>query len=93
MADAGPQAPAGPAPQVPQQQKPTQHIPQLNCSHFKPEISGKPEEEAEAHLPRMKDWMETYQFQEGAKVLSFCLTLVGEDRLWYESLRPINVDW
>ena len=23
----------------------------------------------------------------------FCLTLVGEARLWYGSLRPINVDW
>ena len=23
----------------------------------------------------------------------FCLTLVGEARLWYELLRPINVDW
>ena len=23
----------------------------------------------------------------------FCLTLVGEARLWYESLRPISVDW
>ena len=23
----------------------------------------------------------------------FCLTLVGEARLWYESLKPINVDW
>ena len=22
-----------------------------------------------------------------------CLTLVGEAQLWYESLRPINVDW
>ena len=23
----------------------------------------------------------------------FCLTLVGEGRLWYESLRPITLDW
>ena len=23
----------------------------------------------------------------------FCLILVGEARLWYESLRPINIDW
>ena len=27
------------------------------------------------------------------KVQRFCLTLVGEARLWYESLRPINADW
>ena len=37
--------------------------------------------------------MDTHQFQEGAKVQRFCLTLVEEVRLWYESLRPINVDW
>ena len=30
---------------------------------------------------------------EGIKVNRFCLTLVGEARLWYESLQPINVDW
>ena len=24
---------------------------------------------------------------------AFCLTLVGEARLWYESLRPIKLDW
>ena len=23
----------------------------------------------------------------------FCLTLLGEARLWYQSLEPINVDW
>ena len=27
------------------------------------------------------------------KVQRFCLTLVGEARLWYKSLRLINVDW
>ena len=37
--------------------------------------------------------MDTLQFQEGIKVQRFCLTLVGEGRLWYESLRHINVDW
>ena len=26
-------------------------------------------------------------------VQEFCLTLVGEARLWYESLRPIAIDW
>ena len=29
----------------------------------------------------------------GIKVQRFCLTLVGEARLWYESLTPIDVDW
>ena len=41
----------------------------------------------------MNDWMGTHQFKEGVKVQHICLTLIGEARLWYESLRPINVDW
>ena len=36
--------------------------------------------------------MDTHQFQKGVKVQRFCLTLVGEARVWYESLRPIDVD-
>ena len=34
-----------------------------------------------------------HQFQVGVKVQRFCITLVGKARLWYKSLRPINVDW
>ena len=67
--------------------------PQLNWFHFKPKYAGKPEEDAEAHLLRMNDWMDTHNFQDQVKVQRFCLTLVGEAWLWYESLRPINVDW
>ena len=37
--------------------------------------------------------MDRHQFQEGVTVQRFCLTLVGEGGLWYESLRPINIDW
>ena len=37
--------------------------------------------------------MDTHQFQESVKVQRFCLTVVGEARLWYESLQPINIDW
>ena len=37
--------------------------------------------------------MNTYYFVEGVKVQRFCLTLLGEARLWYQSLEPINVDW
>ena len=74
----------------------------MNWSHFKPDHSGKPEEDAEAHLLRTNDWMETLNFPKAVKVHNFpkvvnvqrfCLTLVGEARLWYESLRPIAVDW
>ena len=36
---------------------------------------------------------ETHVFPESVKVHRYCLTLVGEARLWYESFRPIAVDW
>ena len=68
-------------------------IPQLNWSKFKPEFTGKPDEDAEAHLLRTNDWMDTHAFPEGVKIHRFCLTLVGEARLWYDSLRPIALDW
>ena len=74
------------APAVPQR-------PQLNWSHFKPEYTGKPDEDAEAHLLRTNHWMDTQEFPDQIKVQRFCLTLVGEARLWYKSLRMINVDW
>ena len=67
--------------------------PQLNWSHFKPEFVGKPEEDTEAHLLRMNNWMDMHDFPYNIKVQRFCLTLVGEARLWYESLRPINAEW
>ena len=47
----------------------------------------------EAHLLHTNDWMETHNFQQGVKVQRFCLTLIGEARLWYGSLRPIAKDW
>ena len=37
--------------------------------------------------------MNAHHFIEGVKVQRFCLTLLGEARLWYHSLEPINVDW
>ena len=68
-------------------------MPQLNWSHFRPEFAGKPDEDGEVHLLRANDWMDTHPFPEGVKVQQFCLTSVGEARLWYESLRPIALDW
>ena len=65
----------------------------LNWSHFKPEFSGKPDEDAEAHLLSTNDWMIAHHFVEGVKFQRFCLKLLGEARLWYHSLEPINVDW
>ena len=59
---------------------------QSNWSHFKPDFSGKPKEDAEAHLLRTNDWMTTHDFPKDQKVRRFCLTLLGEARLWYETL-------
>ena len=93
-----PQIPLVPnVPQVLQaMQKPQQctpHMPLLNLSHFKPEFSGKPNEDEEAHLLRTNDWVDTHGFQDNVTVQRFCLTLTGEARLWYESLRLINIDF
>ena len=66
---------------------------QLNWSHFKPEFSGKTEEDVEAHLLRTNDWMETHNFPDDTKVKMFCLTLSGKARLWYETLRAVQLDW
>ena len=66
---------------------------QLNRSHLKPEFTGKPDGDMEAHLLRVNDWMDTPIFPEGVKVQNYCLTLVGEARLWYESLSPIALHW
>ena len=65
----------------------------LNWSNFKPEFSGKPDEDAEVHLLHSNDWMNVHHFVSGVKVQRFFLTLLGEARLWYHSLKPINVDW
>ena len=65
----------------------------LNWSHFKPDFSGKPDDNAEVHLLCSNDWMNAHHFVDGVKVQRFWLALLGEARLWYHSLEPINVDW
>ena len=55
--------------------------------------AGKPDKDVEAHLLRMNDWMNTHAFLDQVKVQRFCLTLIGEATLWYESLRPRNANW
>ena len=50
-----------------------QHL-HINWSNFKPEFSGKPEEDAEAHLLFSNDWMNGHHFNEwceGSKILSY----------------------
>ena len=79
-------APAGrivPAPQIIYQ----------NWIGKKHEFSGKPEEDAEPHLLSTRDWMEAHNFPEGDKVRCFCLMLICEARLWYESLARLDDDW
>ena len=95
------QVPAGqvPVPQlVPAQLAPAGvvPVPQIVYQNWigkKPEFSGKPEEDAESHLLSTRDWMEAHNFPEGEKVRCFRVTLIGEARLWYESLAPLDNDW
>ena len=109
MAEPGPQAQGIPAPPPPQAQVGQQALQQqghhappaqqgqqvihLNWSYFKPEFSGKPDDDTEAHLLHTNDWMNAYHFMEGVKVQRLCLTLLGEARLWNLSLEPTNIDW
>ena len=96
-----PANPAGPLQPVPNWPQPLPHQPasqiihqqMVNWSHFKPEFAGKPEEDAEAHLLCTNDWMRTHNFEENVKVQGFCLTSLGEARLWYETLNPDLIDW
>ena len=37
--------------------------------------------------------MTEHHFAEGITVQGFCVTLLGEARLLYHSLKPINIDW
>ena len=51
---------------------------------------GKPEEDAEAHLLCSNDWMNAHCFNDDVKVQRFYLTLLGEARLWFQSLEPLE---
>ena len=66
---------------------------QLNWSYFKPEFTGKTDEDAEAHLLRTNDWMDTHNFLNDQKVRRFCFTLTSKARLYYETIRNVNLDW
>ena len=101
QAPAGPPlapCPVQPVPQlVPAQLAPAGivPIPQIIYQNWigkKPEFSGKPEGDAESHLLSTRDWMEVHNFPEGEKVRHFRVTLIGEARLWYESLALLDND-
>ena len=68
------------------------HPQQLTRSYFKPEFSGKPEEDADEHLLGTNDWMETHNFPDDQKARRFCLTPTGEARLWYETSGTVQLD-
>ena len=66
-----------------------QHL-HINWSNFKPEFSGKPEEDVEEHLLCSNDWMNAHHFHDDVKVQRFGLTLLGEARLWFQSFRAFR---
>ena len=82
-----------PAPLAPAGVVPVPQIVYQNWIGKKPEFSGKPEEDAESHLLSTRDWMEVHNFPEREKVRCFRVTLIGQARLWYESLAPLDNDW
>ena len=45
--------------------------PQLNWSHFNPEYTGKPDGDAEAHLLKKNDWLDTHEYLDQVKVQRF----------------------
>ena len=61
---------AAQAPQVPQAPQ-GQQLVHLNWSNFKPEFSGKPDEDAEAHLLHTNDWMNAHHFIDGVRVQKY----------------------
>ena len=89
MANGGP--PALPAPQPPLAVPPAPpvQLPLPPIQLVVPPIQPIPTQPIQpAHMVtflRTNDWMDTHAFLEGVKVQHFCLTLVGEARLWYES--------
>ena len=64
-----------PQAQAPTAQQPGWQVVHLNWSYFKPEFSGKPDEDAEAHLLCTNDLMNAYHFIKGVKVQRFFNTI------------------
>ena len=82
MADQREGVPAPNPPPVQQQQQDNtgqqQQVVHLNWSNFKPEFSGKPDEDAEALLLCSNELINAHHFVDGVKVQRFCLKLLGE---------------
>ena len=58
----------------------------MKWSYLEPDFSGEPKEDPEVHILRTINWMDTHNFVAGQIVQRFPLTLVGEARLWYQSI-------
>ena len=58
----------------------------LNWSYFKPDFFRKTQRRCGSTLTERNDWMTTHDFPEDQKVRRFCLTILGEAMLWYETL-------
>ena len=62
----------------------------LNWSNFKPEFSGKPEEDAEAHLLCSNDWMEAHHFDANIRVQRFLPHTIGGSKIVVPLLRTFG---
>ena len=62
----------------------------LNWSYFKPEFTGKPQEDPEVHLIQTRNWMDTHNFAVDLRVRRFPLTLAGKGKLWHQSIHPFQ---
>ena len=65
----------------------------MNWSYFKPEFSGKLDEDPEAHLLGTVHWMDMQIFAADQRVRTFPLTLAGEARLWNQTTHPFQDNW
>ena len=54
-----------------------QQVVHLNWSNFKPEFSGKPDEDAEAHLLHLNDWMNAHHFVDGVMLCKAIAILIS----------------
>ena len=62
----------------------------MTSSYFKPKFTGKQEEDAEAHLLRIVDWMDAQNFTADQQVRRFPLSLAGKTRLLYQTIHPFQ---
>ena len=64
-----------------------------NLAQLKPEFSGSLDEDAEAHLLRVMDWLNHHEIDDDdEKVRHFPLTLTGSARRWLQTL-PHPITW